>query len=1160
MRAGKPIVMACLVVSAGCEREIHHERSVETRMPVAAVGRVTRIDAANAPEVLPVPPERTVTAGPFIPVGNDGAVAGAIAHTRTFTTDDGLPMDDIMCAYRAPDGALWFGTNGGGITRYDGHSFTNYSMAHGLPDNTILSLRGDRQGNLWIGTSTGGLCRFDGHRFTTFTIGEGTGLAKGINCILEDQQGVLWFGSRGHGVFRYDGKDFTIMPVIDPEGRDLLLDMVLANDGSLWASTDHGLARYDGRMFRHVIPMNGDSLDDVISMVADADGSLWLGRENGGITRCAIDHGRMMTTDIQLLPGEPVRVGQMINGRGGTLWIGTTTHGALLFNPREQGPSRVRRLSTAQGLPSDEVLCVVMGRHGDVWLGSRGAGLTHYHGEALSTFRGIRPISMAEDPQGILWLGTTGGLARFDGQGFSEQRTGSGTPGWVYSVSIDPLGRAGFGRNMIDPRVNGISWFDGARYHVTSVPDDRKFPDIFWTLHDHHGHLWVGGRRGVERYADGQRTSYTTGQGLGSDLILSLAEDGHGSIWAGTDGGGVSRIDSTRVTTWTTEQGLPNNVVWTVLDEGRGTMWMTTLAGLCRFDGRTFLTFGTQQGLPDDIVNQALLARDRKALYVGTLNGLAVITGWRDRAGHIRPCDAFTGLSNDSLAAYEPVVEVYNASTGFPVKDIQTAEHSIFEDSKGIVWVATGSDKTGLVRLDRAALQPDTVPLTVQLMEVTLGNERVCWYDLLAGCDSTTLAQQEKCTFGRSMTKDEREAVRTRLSGVTFNAISPFFAVPRSLVLDHANDRIAFRFSGIETSRPEVVLYQYMLEGYDEDWSAPARTSRATYGNINEGEYVFKVKAKNTAGIWSAPLEYRFSVLPPWHRTWWAYALYVLAVGGGTVLYIRLRLAALKRQKAVLERTVDERTVELRHKKEEADQQRQRAELSEKAKEQFLANMSHEIRTPMNAIMGMSDILKNRPHPPEQDKFLHAITQSSENLLVIINDILDLTKIDAGRFEFEAIPFEPRTVLGNVGDILQFKAEGKGLALALEVDDAVPAKLIGDPTRLNQIVMNLAGNAVKFTERGGVTIRASIAERSIDRCSLVVAVSDTGIGIPEDRLEKIFEEFTQAYSDTTRKYGGTGLGLTISKRLAELQGGSISVTSQRDKGSTFTVAIPYGLG
>ncbi|HNA33521.1 MAG TPA: ATP-binding protein, partial [Flavobacteriales bacterium] len=132
--------------------------------------------------------------------------------------------------------------------------------------------------------------------------------------------------------------------------------------------------------------------------------------------------------------------------------------------------------------------------------------------------------------------------------------------------------------------------------------------------------------------------------------------------------------------------------------------------------------------------------------------------------------------------------------------------------------------------------------------------------------------------------------------------------------------------------------------------------------------------------------------------------------------------------------------------------------------------------------------------------------------------------------------------------------------LALEVDDAVPAKLIGDPTRLNQIVMNLAGNAVKFTERGGVTIRASIAERSIDRCSLVVAVSDTGIGIPEDRLEKIFEEFTQAYSDTTRKYGGTGLGLTISKRLAELQGGSISVTSQRDKGSTFTVAIPYGLG
>ncbi len=239
------------------------------------------------------------------------------------------------------------------------------------------------------------------------------------------------------------------------------------------------------------------------------------------------------------------------------------------------------------------------------------------------------------------------------------------------------------------------------------------------------------------------------------------------------------------------------------------------------------------------------------------------------------------------------------------------------------------------------------------------------------------------------------------------------------------------------------------------------------------------------------------------------------------------------------------------------DLARQRAEASEKFKQQFLANMSHEIRTPMNAIMGMSGILKRNEHTPEQEKYLNAISQSSENLLVILNDILDLSKLEAGKIDLEQMPFDPRQAINNVRDIIRFKAEEKGIALNVEVDDNVPALLNGDPTRLNQIVLNLAGNAVKFTERGSVTIRTAVKDLHPDRCMLAIDVIDTGIGIPADRLEKVFEEFTQAYSDTTRKYGGTGLGLTISKRLAEMQGGSISVKSEQGKGSTFTVTIPY---
>ncbi|MBK7943253.1 MAG: hypothetical protein IPJ87_15495 [Flavobacteriales bacterium] len=241
----------------------------------------------------------------------------------------------------------------------------------------------------------------------------------------------------------------------------------------------------------------------------------------------------------------------------------------------------------------------------------------------------------------------------------------------------------------------------------------------------------------------------------------------------------------------------------------------------------------------------------------------------------------------------------------------------------------------------------------------------------------------------------------------------------------------------------------------------------------------------------------------------------------------------------------------------------ERAELSEKAKERFRANMSHEIRTPMNAFMGMSEILKDRPHAPEQEKDLNAIAQSSGILLVIINDVLDLYKIDAGRIDFEEVPFEPSKVVGNVRDVLRPKADEKRIGLALEFAPEVPVTLVGAPTRLNQIVMNMCGNAVKFTEQGSVAIRVHHGPDPQDRPAhalLVIEVIDTGIGIPEDRADSIFEKFTQAYSDTTRKYGGTGLGLTISKRLAELQGGSISVKSERDKGSMFTVRMPYRPG
>jgi len=237
--------------------------------------------------------------------------------------------------------------------------------------------------------------------------------------------------------------------------------------------------------------------------------------------------------------------------------------------------------------------------------------------------------------------------------------------------------------------------------------------------------------------------------------------------------------------------------------------------------------------------------------------------------------------------------------------------------------------------------------------------------------------------------------------------------------------------------------------------------------------------------------------------------------------------------------------------------EKEKAQASERAKHQFLANMSHEIRTPMNAIKGMTDILLRRNPKEDQKEYLEGIKQSSDSLLVIINDILDISKIEAGKVELEQEPFSVHELVDNVHTIMQFKAEEKGLELRKDLPkDAIHVK--GDATRLRQILINLLGNAIKFTEKGLVTTTLS-SEQTGNKVHLHFIVSDTGIGIDADRMDRIFKSFEQAYSDTSRKFGGTGLGLSISKMLIELHGGKIWVESEKGKGSRFHFTLPYAI-
>ena len=236
---------------------------------------------------------------------------------------------------------------------------------------------------------------------------------------------------------------------------------------------------------------------------------------------------------------------------------------------------------------------------------------------------------------------------------------------------------------------------------------------------------------------------------------------------------------------------------------------------------------------------------------------------------------------------------------------------------------------------------------------------------------------------------------------------------------------------------------------------------------------------------------------------------------------------------------------------------KQMAEIAAKVKSEFLSNMSHEIRTPMNAIIGLADILLQDKLQGQVLENVKSIKQSANNLLVIINDILDFSKIEAGKVNLESIDFSLRDLLVQLNKTLDFQVESKGISLTFEMADEVPDILIGDPYRLNQILLNITGNAVKFTESGGVTVKINLLQLHQNLVRLLFVIEDTGIGIAKDKLDGIFESFTQAHSIGINSYGGTGLGLAITKHLVALQNGTISVESDEGKGSAFSIELAY---
>jgi len=1046
----------------------------------------------------------------------------------SLTSKEGLLSNSVNAILKDSQGLMWFATDDG-LNRFDGTNFKVYRNLSrdttSIRANEILALHEDKQGNLWVGTSGGGLSLYNRQKdnFIHFPLhknAQGFTRNSVIRSICSDNTGKIWI-AQYDGLFVLDpntnniSKQELVVEKNSPPVKTTLLCVFEDSKHSIWVATDNGLFLFsrETNTFKQFVhnDLNKLSLgsNKVRAIAEDRSGNIWVGTTDG---LCMMQSGRSEFIVYRHIPGNESSLGNnSINcitaDKNGLLWIGTS-EGLNVFNPQQQQFSVYNpENGNIHSLTSNAIKCAYIDNEGIYWFGTFRGGINKYDkninlfnlipASAFKRNNSVLPTisAFAENKNGKVFVGTDGdGLFEFD------EKTRSIRP-----VFIDLTEKTGQPASVLA---------------LQKTRDNKLYIGTF-----SHGIV-------IMDLLTGSLRQLQIGSGpdnLTSNDIFSLYEDSKGNIWAGTNGGGVNIIRNNKVIAKYTpfpaatsnEYHLPvNGYIRAIMEDREGNTWIGSHGGglaILHPDGKWTVYTKDNSSLPSDKIH-AMLCDSHGRMWVGTFGG---------------GLSLFDKINNQFIT--------FSEEDGLP----NTTIYQILEDTQDHIWFSTN---TGISSFDWQhkkfrnftsynGVQPNNF---VHAAGIRLTNGELFFGGLQGFNYFNPMALTVNRNVPTVLLTDLKISNKSVISG-NDSPIKEDITVAKEIRLDYKQN-FALSFVALNYTIPKQNHYAYKLEGFDKDWNYTGSINTASYTNLDPGEYLFRVKASNNDAIWSkGETLIKIFVRPPFWRTIYAYIFYLLAIGG-LLLYIRHRGITKLRKQFALEQ--------------EREQARRMLEL-DRLKLKFLTNLSHDFRTPISLIMGPVDQLITEGGSNGKLDKLNMIKRNARRLLNLVNQLLDFRKMEEHELRLQLSTGDFISFIKEVAESFKDMSERKHIDFVFK-SDIDKMEVLFDHDKIERVLFNLLSNAFKFTLEGGTICvlvhKNTVTDPEINRVS--ITVSDTGIGIPADKKEKIFDRFFQNYSASAVLNQGTGIGLSITKEFIKMHGGEIEVNSEPGKGSVFTIHLP----